>query len=61
VSAEAQENSWSEALKPLTSVGKILIIVLFAIVAAIWLTLATQVMRVRRVCRGVQEPTISST
>jgi hypothetical protein len=46
--------------KPLASVGKILVVVLFAIVAAIWLTLLTQVVRVRRVCRGVQEPTTSS-
>jgi hypothetical protein len=46
--------------KPLASVGKVLVVVLFAIVAAIWLTLVTQVVRVRRVCRGVQEPTTSS-
>jgi hypothetical protein len=46
--------------KPLASIGKILVVVLFAIVAAIWATLATQVVRVRRVCRGVQEPTTSS-
>jgi hypothetical protein len=39
--------------KPLASVGKVLVVVLFAIVAAIWLTLITQVVRVRRVCRGV--------
>jgi molybdopterin-containing oxidoreductase family membrane subunit len=39
--------------KPLASVGKILVVVLFAIVAAIWLTLITQVVRVRRVCRVV--------
>jgi hypothetical protein len=39
--------------KPLASVGKVLVVVLFAIVAAIWLTLVTQVVRVRRVCRGV--------
>jgi Ni/Fe-hydrogenase subunit HybB-like protein len=39
--------------KPLASVGKILVVALFAIVAAIWLTLVTQVVRVRRVCRGV--------
>jgi Ni/Fe-hydrogenase subunit HybB-like protein len=46
--------------KPLASLGKILVIALFAIVAAIWLTLVTQVLRVRRVCRGVQQPAISS-
>jgi Ni/Fe-hydrogenase subunit HybB-like protein len=46
--------------KPLASVGKILVVVLFAIVAAIWLTLLTQVARVRRVCRGGREPTTSS-
>jgi Ni/Fe-hydrogenase subunit HybB-like protein len=46
--------------KPLASVGKILVIALFAIVAAIWLTLVAQVLRVRRVCRGVQQPAISS-
>jgi len=37
--------------KPLAGVGNIMVIVLFAIVAAIWLTLGTQVWRVRRVCR----------
>ena len=46
--------------KPLASVGNILVVVLFAIVAAIWATLATQVVRVRRVCRRVQEPATSS-
>ena len=40
--------------KALAGVGNVLVIVLFAIVAAIWLTLATQVWRVRRVCREVQ-------
>jgi hypothetical protein len=39
--------------KPLASVGDVLVIALFAIVAAIWLTLITQIWRVRRVCRGV--------
>ena len=39
--------------KPLASVGNVLVICLFAIVAAIWLTLGTQIWRVRRVCRGV--------
>jgi molybdopterin-containing oxidoreductase family membrane subunit len=37
--------------KPLAGVGNVLIVVLFAIVAAIWLTLAAQVVRIRRVCR----------
>jgi Ni/Fe-hydrogenase subunit HybB-like protein len=37
--------------KPLASVGNVLILVLFGIVAAIWLTLIAQVWRVRRVCR----------
>lgn len=43
--------------KPLASVGNILVIVLFTIVAAIWLTLLTQIWRVRRVCRRIPEPT----
>ena len=46
--------------QPLAAVGHVLVWVLFAIVAAIWLTLAVQVLRVRRVCRGVQEPATSS-
>jgi len=37
--------------KPLASVGNVLVLVLFAIVAAIWLTLVAQIWRVRRVCR----------
>ena len=37
--------------KPLAGVGNVLVVALFAIVAAIWLTLAAQVVRVRRVCR----------
>ena len=37
--------------KPLANVGKNLVIFLFAVVALIWLTLITQVVRVRRVCR----------
>lgn len=41
--------------KALAGVGNVLVIVLFSIVAAIWLTLATQVWRVRRVCREVHE------
>jgi hypothetical protein len=46
--------------KPLASVGNVLVMALFAIVAAIWLTLVTQVLRVRRVCRGIQQTAISS-
>jgi len=38
--------------KPLAGVGKGLVGALFTIVAAVWLTLATQVWRVRRVCRS---------
>jgi len=45
--------------KPLAGVGNVLVLVLFAIVAAIWLTLITQVWRVRRVCRGVHEVSAS--
>ena len=45
--------------KPLASVGNVLVVVLFAIVAAIWLTLVAQIWRVRRVCRGVQEVSAS--
>jgi Ni/Fe-hydrogenase subunit HybB-like protein len=37
--------------KPLAGVGDILVMVLFSIVALIWLTLFVQVLRVRRVCR----------
>ena len=37
--------------KPLASVGNVLVLALFAIVAAIWLTLVAQIWRVRRVCR----------
>ena len=46
--------------KPLAGVGNVLVGVLFIIVAAVWLTLIAQVVRVRRVCRGVQEATTSS-
>jgi len=46
--------------KPLAGVGKVMVIVLFAIVAAIWLTLITQIWRVRRVCRGIPVPTAST-
>ena len=45
--------------KPLAGVGNIMVIVLFTIVATIWLTLITQIWRVRRVCRVIQEPTTS--
>ncbi|HEX5994546.1 MAG TPA: hypothetical protein VFY84_05330, partial [Jiangellales bacterium] len=40
------------APKPLASVGKGMVGVLLAIVVAVWLTLAAQVWRVRRVCRA---------
>jgi len=56
----AQSGYHPAPAKPLASLGKILVIALFAIVAAIWLTLVTQVLRVRRVCRGAQQPAISS-
>jgi len=46
--------------KPLASVGNVLVVVLFAVVASIWLTLITQIWRVRRVCRVVREPTTGS-
>ncbi|NMM23332.1 MAG: polysulfide reductase NrfD, partial [Phycicoccus sp.] len=46
--------------KPLAGVGKGLVVALFAIVAAIWLTLITQVWRVRRVSRAIQEPSVST-
>ncbi|HZJ03913.1 MAG TPA: NrfD/PsrC family molybdoenzyme membrane anchor subunit [Nocardioidaceae bacterium] len=46
--------------KPLAGVGKILVGALFTLVAAVWLTLITQVVRVRRICRGVQKATTSS-
>jgi Ni/Fe-hydrogenase subunit HybB-like protein len=41
--------------KALAGVGNVLVIVLFSIVAAIWLTLITQVVRVRRVCRVIPQ------
>ena len=40
--------------KPLAGVGRVLVVVLFTIVAAVWLTLIAQIVRVRRVSRGVQ-------
>jgi len=43
--------------KPLAGVGNILVVVLFSVVAAIWLTLIAQIWRVRRVCRVVKAPT----
>ncbi|NMM32995.1 MAG: hypothetical protein HHJ13_03155 [Phycicoccus sp.] len=46
--------------KPLAGVGKGLVVALFAIVAAVWFTMATQVWRVRRATRGVRKPTTSS-
>ena len=39
--------------KPLANVGNGLVIFLFIVVAAIWLALITQVVRVRRVCRVI--------
>jgi hypothetical protein len=42
--------------KPLAGVGNVLVIALFTIVAAIWLTLIAQIWRVRRVCRIVPQP-----
>jgi len=45
--------------KPLAGVGNVLVLALFAIVAAIWLTLIAQIWRVRRVCRGVQQASSS--
>jgi len=46
--------------KSLAGVGNVLIVVLFAIVAAIWLTLVAQIWRIRRVCRVVKQPTSST-
>ena len=46
--------------KPLAGLGKGLVIALFAIVAAIWLTLIAQIWRVRRVRLAVQEPATST-
>ncbi|MEP7036475.1 MAG: hypothetical protein ABI934_12870, partial [Actinomycetota bacterium] len=46
--------------KPLAGVGDVLVVVLFGIVAAIWLTLITQIWRVRRVCRVAREPVVGS-
>jgi len=46
--------------KPLAGVGKGLVVALFAIVAAIWLTLLAQIWRVRRVTHAIQEPATST-
>lgn len=46
--------------KPLAGVGSDLVIVLFTIVAAIWVTLLAQVVRVLRVCRGTPQTTATS-
>ena len=55
VNVTAARSAYNPApAKPLASVGNVLVIALFAIVAAIWLTLIAQIWRVRRVCRGVQ-------
>ena len=45
--------------KPLAGVGNVMVGVLFIIVAAVWLTLAAQVWRVRRVCGGFRKPATS--
>ncbi|MEP7034024.1 MAG: NrfD/PsrC family molybdoenzyme membrane anchor subunit [Dermatophilaceae bacterium] len=42
--------------KPLAGLGKGLVIFLFAAAAAVWLTLVTQIWRVRRVCKVTAEP-----
>ena len=44
---------------PLAGLGHVLVKVFFIIVAAIWLTLAAQVWRVRRVCGGARKPATS--
>ncbi|NMM24660.1 MAG: polysulfide reductase NrfD [Phycicoccus sp.] len=46
--------------KPLAGLGNGLVIALFSIVAAIWLTLIAQIWRVRRVRLAVQEPATST-
>ena len=46
--------------KALAGVGRVLVVVLFTIVATVWLTLIAQVVRVRRVSRDVQTTTTSS-
>jgi|GEM_PF-452274 len=46
--------------KPLAGLGNGLILALFAIVAAIWLTLIAQIWRVRRVRLSIQDPAAST-
>ncbi len=46
--------------KPLAGVGKGLVVALFAIVVAVWLTLITQIWRVRRVRLATPEPTTNT-
>jgi Ni/Fe-hydrogenase subunit HybB-like protein len=46
--------------KPLDAAGTILVKALFLIVATIWVLLISQVVRVRRVCRPLRTPTVSS-
>ena len=46
--------------KALAGVGNVLIVALFTIVGAIWLTLIAQIWRVRRVCRRDRQPTTST-
>jgi molybdopterin-containing oxidoreductase family membrane subunit len=56
VNVTAARSAYTPApAKPLASVGNVLVIALFAIVASIWLTLIVQVWRVRRVCRRLPE------
>jgi len=47
--------------KPLAGVGNVLVVVLFSVVAAIWLTLIAQIWRVRRVCRVVAKAQTTGT
>ncbi|MEP7369085.1 MAG: hypothetical protein ABI662_05485, partial [Dermatophilaceae bacterium] len=49
------------APKPLSGLGNGLVVALFAIVAAIWLTLIAQIWRVRHVRRAIREPEASIT
>jgi hypothetical protein len=46
--------------KPLDAAGTILVKALFLIVATVWLLLIAQVVRVRRVCRPLRTPRVSS-
>jgi len=53
VTVTAARSAYTPApAKPLASIGNVLVIALFSIVAAIWLTLGTQIWRVRRVCQS---------